>query len=642
MILSLAPTFGNAFQAFDNGGLPLAGGLIYSYIDGGTTPQDTYTTSAGTTANSNPIVLDSAGRIPNPIWVNALLSYRFILTDALGTQIRTYDGIPHVNYQTGVAAYHQFTVQPTTTGPGIVISPAIEVTLFNIDGTINTTTSGSITLGMGNNPNGATLGGTKTQLLASGVATFNDITVSDFGLNTTLNATAIGLDNLTAVSNAFDVTAALTFTVQPSTTTSGATISPAVEVTAVAPDASTATSFTGNVTIAIGTNPGSGALSGTLTQAAVAGVATFSDLVITGFGAGYTLTATATLNGVTSGTSDLFTIRGAVNQAVNYTAASGGFIGQADALSFYNGILWANEQSGASANIVDVFNFTSGTPLIYQNDFGAARPVHGAINQQSTPPGRVTLVPQSADGNLYFMTFNGSLEFFDISLNPGVGSIVLSDEDDSINAIFVEYINSSHRIGKFTNINFSLNTATFTANLQNPGNLAFNSCAVDSRCYIRISVDAVGWLHTTTDVLTTLKTFANACSVPLLGGQFGGGSDTSIYVQSGDTNQANRLQRRDLDGALIAEATLSSISTTGYNTISYMTFDYTNNCVWAQSTAGIHCVDVETMTELAFIASGSLTAQLIQPIGWSDGGAMAFTDLSGSYYQTVSRLFVGN
>lgn len=641
MVFSLAPTIGVAFQAFDNNGFPLSGGLLYSYIDGGTTPQETYTGSDGATPNTNPIVLDSAGRTPNEIWVNAILSYRFVLRDADGVLIRTFDGIPHINYPTGIAAYHEFTVQPTTTGLAQVIDPPIEVTLFNLDGTINTITPGSITLGLGNNPNGATLGGTKTQLLSSGVATFNDITVLNFGDDVTLNASAIGLDRVTAVSDPFDVTATLTFTVQPATTDSSSIITPAIEVTAVNPDASTATGFTGNVTLSIGTNPGSGVLSGTTTVAAVAGVATFNDIVITGYGAGYTLVATSALSGLLQGTSDPFTIRGVVHSTSAYTAASGGFIGQTNALSFYNGVLWANEKSGGSANIVDVFNFTSGTPLIYQNDFGAKRAVIGAINQQSSPPGLVGLEPANPDNNAYFMEFSGGIFSFD---QGGIGpeSVLRIDEDDSAGAAFIEYLNSSHRIGKYTNINFAGHTATLTQNIQDPGNLAWNSCAVDSRCYIRISVDAIGWVDTTTDAITTLVTFSNACSVPIVGGPFGGGTGTSLYVQSGDTNQANRLQNRDLDGTLLGEAVLSGIGTTGYAAISYMAFDYTNNAVWLQSSSGIHCVDVATMTELAFASAGSLTAQLIQPIGWSDGGAFAFTNLSGGVYNNVSHLTVGN
>src|SRR5205823_6099924 len=66
----------------------------------------------------------------------------------------------------------------------------------------------------------------------------------------------------------------------------------------------TATGFTGNVTVAIGTNPGSGTLAGTATVAASAGVASFANLSIDKVGTGYTLTAT----GEGSATSAAFNI----------------------------------------------------------------------------------------------------------------------------------------------------------------------------------------------------------------------------------------------------------------------------------------------------------------------------------------------
>ncbi|HVH09642.1 MAG TPA: hypothetical protein VM736_07585, partial [Gemmatimonadales bacterium] len=98
----------------------------------------------------------------------------------------------------------------------------------------------------------------------------------------------------------------LAFTARPSTTTSGAPISPAVQVTAQDNSGNTATSFSGSVTIALGANPNGGTLSGTRTASAVNGVATFSNLSIDKPGSGYTLQATA--SGLTGATSATFTI----------------------------------------------------------------------------------------------------------------------------------------------------------------------------------------------------------------------------------------------------------------------------------------------------------------------------------------------
>ena len=69
MSVFLSPSFGIGWQGFTVGGLPLNGGLLYTYIAGGTTPQATYTTYLGNTQNSNPIQLGVDGRPPNEVWL---------------------------------------------------------------------------------------------------------------------------------------------------------------------------------------------------------------------------------------------------------------------------------------------------------------------------------------------------------------------------------------------------------------------------------------------------------------------------------------------------------------------------------------------------------------------------------------------
>ncbi len=66
----------------------------------------------------------------------------------------------------------------------------------------------------------------------------------------------------------------LAFTVEPTNTTAGSTITPAVQVVAQDDAGNTVTSFGGDITIALGANPGGGTLAGTTTVAAVDGVAT--------------------------------------------------------------------------------------------------------------------------------------------------------------------------------------------------------------------------------------------------------------------------------------------------------------------------------------------------------------------------------
>lgn len=78
-------------QYFDSNGDPLAGGKLYTYISGTTTPQATYTDSAGGTANTNPIILDANGRCD--MWLDPDLSYKFVMYDADDVLQWTVDGV---------------------------------------------------------------------------------------------------------------------------------------------------------------------------------------------------------------------------------------------------------------------------------------------------------------------------------------------------------------------------------------------------------------------------------------------------------------------------------------------------------------------------------------------------------------------
>ena len=96
MAVNLSPVGGVAAQFFDNNGVPLSGGFLYTYAAGTTTPLATYTTSAGSTARTNPIILNSAGRVPDggEIWLTVGVTYKFLLKDSNDVLIGTYDNIP--------------------------------------------------------------------------------------------------------------------------------------------------------------------------------------------------------------------------------------------------------------------------------------------------------------------------------------------------------------------------------------------------------------------------------------------------------------------------------------------------------------------------------------------------------------------
>ena len=95
--VNLSPLGGAGWQFFDSNGNPLTGGLLYTYAAGTTTPEATYTTSAGSVANANPIVLDSAGRVVDQIWLTQGVSYKLELKTSLGAPIWTKDNIKGVN-----------------------------------------------------------------------------------------------------------------------------------------------------------------------------------------------------------------------------------------------------------------------------------------------------------------------------------------------------------------------------------------------------------------------------------------------------------------------------------------------------------------------------------------------------------------
>src|ERR1041384_1898624 len=240
-----------------------------------------------------------------------------------------------------VATSLAFTIQPANMSAGSGISPAGAVTVQDASGNTVTTATTSITLAIGTNPASGTLSGTTTVAAVNGVATFShrsntawgplsgtttvaavngvavfsDLRVTGLATEYGLTATATGLTG--ASSRAFTVRAAaaskLAFTVQPRTMTAGYTNGSGVQVSVQDAYGNTVPTATTSVTLAIGTNPSSATLSGTTTEAAVYGVAAFSNLIVSTAGTGYTFTATA--SGLSGATSAPFNVIAAVSFA---------------------------------------------------------------------------------------------------------------------------------------------------------------------------------------------------------------------------------------------------------------------------------------------------------------------------------------
>jgi hypothetical protein len=93
-------------QFCDANGSPIAGGRLYYYQAGTASQGITYLEQTGTVANSFPIILDSAGRIPTPVYLTTLYDFKETLTDPSGNTISPwpFDNIPKA----------QVTVTPVT------------------------------------------------------------------------------------------------------------------------------------------------------------------------------------------------------------------------------------------------------------------------------------------------------------------------------------------------------------------------------------------------------------------------------------------------------------------------------------------------------------------------------------------------
>jgi hypothetical protein len=123
MAVFLSPIGGAGWQFFNNDGTVLSGGKLYTYAAGTTTPKVTYTTSAGNIAHSNPIILNSAGRVPTgEIWLT-VAQYKFVLNTSTDVLIASYDnisGIGAAEFQvqnfTGTGSQTIFTLSSASLG----------------------------------------------------------------------------------------------------------------------------------------------------------------------------------------------------------------------------------------------------------------------------------------------------------------------------------------------------------------------------------------------------------------------------------------------------------------------------------------------------------------------------------------------
>lgn len=99
--VNLSP-IGNDAPFLDANGNPLSGGKLYTYTAGSSTPENTYTTQAGSVANANPVILNSNGYPASggsvvEIWLTAGVEYKFTLKTSADVTVWERDDISGIN-----------------------------------------------------------------------------------------------------------------------------------------------------------------------------------------------------------------------------------------------------------------------------------------------------------------------------------------------------------------------------------------------------------------------------------------------------------------------------------------------------------------------------------------------------------------
>lgn len=108
-------------QFFDNNGYPLSNGMIWTYNSGQDETVTTWTDKTGTVTNTNPIRLDSSGRIQTEIWIRLGNFYGFVLQDQFGNELAR---VREVSLTQLIAGTNITIDPPDGTGPNVTISAA--------------------------------------------------------------------------------------------------------------------------------------------------------------------------------------------------------------------------------------------------------------------------------------------------------------------------------------------------------------------------------------------------------------------------------------------------------------------------------------------------------------------------------------
>jgi hypothetical protein len=451
----------------------------------------------------------------------------------------------------GIASKLAFLVQPSNANINTVITPAVQVVVQDAQGNTVTSSTASVTLAIGTNLGSATLAGTPTQAAVSGVATFGDLALNAVGSGYTLNATSGVLAS--ATSSPFNIvnpgaSVKLGFLQQPTSTTAGSVIVPAVTVAIQNGSGGTVTSDNSTVvSLTVGSGPGP--LRGTLSATAVNGVATFSTLSDTVVGSSYTLLATAT--GLTSATSASFSISaGVATQLVWVSPPS----------NLEAGKLWPPVRVAIADKygntVPSASNSVTVLPLggcpndnwMLQNGAQGNCPGTGP-----TPPVAGTLTVAAVNGvatfsdlrprHTYVWGLDGSapgvspVPRYDITVSPGAPASVWADVPNywgtpGVQTAHEAFTVSVYVVDSLKNFTFAGSNVIFLAIGSNPGagvlSTANNILAANGRADFNVSIDKSGNGYTlvpSTAGLSSIPSFAFSVS------PFGTASRLGFVVQ---------------------------------------------------------------------------------------------------------------
>jgi hypothetical protein len=214
------------------------------------------------------------------------------------------------NNTVGPAAKLVFAQQPTTGKVGVAMSPAFKVDVTDANGNLVTGDTSTVTLSLFSGPAHGTLGGTLSAKAVGGVATFSNVTESVAGaIVVQAKDGTLTLAKSLPVTIGANITASKLAFAGP---LAGGTVGKALPSVVIEVESSTGQLVIGDtskVTITIASGPSGAALGGTTSVNALAGVATFTNLIPNKIGS-YTLKASD--GSLTSATSTSFNVTAAV------------------------------------------------------------------------------------------------------------------------------------------------------------------------------------------------------------------------------------------------------------------------------------------------------------------------------------------